>query len=150
MKMNGTYWEITDGMEKDIITKDMSDSKAKAIAIDTERIAYRNTYEDGKRIESVKVYDPYNDGFYTVGSETVYYEPLPEEKAYEYSMLARLKSDCEYFLGYGGRTEKYLWAGNVADHITEMRNRWNAFADDEKPEWLTMEDIDDYERRMTA
>lgn len=150
MIMNGTYYEITCGMEEDIITKNLTDKKAKEIAFDTERIAYRNTYENGIRIDSVKIWDPYNDEYYEVGSETVYYEPLPPEKRFEYSMLARLKADCDYYLGNGNRHEKCLWAGTVGEQITEMRNRWNAFADDEKPEWLTMADIDDYERRMTA
>ena len=152
--MNGNYYEITAGMSEDIIKRvpatPNNDKKAKQIAIDTERIAYRNTYVNGKRTESVKLWDPYGDGFYLVGTDNLYYEPLSRDKAFEYQMLARLRADCEYFLGNGGRCEKYLWAGNIADHIKEMRNRWEGFADDEKPEWLTKEQIDDYERRMTA
>lgn len=148
--MDGTYYEIRGGMEEDIVTREMDDLKAKEIAIDTERTAYHNTYKDGKRIESVKLWDPYGDDFYDVGSETIYYEPLPEAKRHEYSMLGRLKADCDYFLGNGNRYEGHLWAGNVAEQISEMKRRWEAFEDDEKPEWLTMEDIEEYERRMTA
>lgn len=36
---------------------------------------------------------------------------------FRYQMLDRMKQDCEYFLGHGNRVTKYLWAGNVADHM---------------------------------
>ena len=64
----------------------------------------------------------------------------------DYMLLDRLRSDNDYFLGNGGRSEKHLWAGNVDDQIAKMRELWNGL--DEKPEWLTEEQIDDYERRM--
>ncbi|MBO6255307.1 MAG: hypothetical protein J6O49_16975 [Bacteroidaceae bacterium] len=63
-------------------------------------------------------------------------------------MLGRLQSDCEYFLGNGNGYEGHLWAHTVEAQIKEMRDRWNAFEDDEKPEWLTMEQIDEYEKLM--
>lgn len=148
--MNGTYYEIVGGMSEDIITKNMSDSEAKAEAINTERCAYKNTYVNGKRTESVKLYDPYNDELFTVGEDIEYYEPLPREKAFEYSMLARLKTDCDYFLGNGNGYEGHLWAKTVEEHIAEMKKRWNAFSEDEKPEWLTMEQIENYESEMKA
>lgn len=150
--MNGTYYEIVGGMEEDIIKKadvtSDNDRKAKAKAADTERVAYRNTYVNGKRIESVKLYDPYNDEFFMVGEDTLYYEPLPKDKAFQYSMLGRLQADCEYFLGNGYGYEPHLWAGTVEEQIREMRERWNAFADNEKPKWLTMKEIDEYEKQM--
>ena len=31
-----------------------------------------------------------------------------------------------------------------------MKRRWLEFDEDEKPEWLTMEDIEKYERRMLS
>ena len=37
-----------------------------------------------------------------------------------YQMLDRMRQDCEYFLGCGNRVTKYLWAGNVADHIESV------------------------------
>ncbi|CAN4022833.1 Neu5Ac permease, partial [Dysosmobacter welbionis] len=58
----------------------------------------------------------------------------------------RLKADCDYFLGAGGRAEKHLWAGNVREQIAKMRELYDALP--EKPEWLTMEDIDRYAQRM--
>lgn len=64
----------------------------------------------------------------------------------DYMLLDRLRSDNDYFLGNGGRSEKHLWAGSVDDQIAKMRELWNGL--DEKPEWLTEEQIDDYEHRM--
>lgn len=71
-----------------------------------------------------------------------------EVNEYDYMMLGRLQSDADYYLGYGNRNEKHLWALNVDDHIKEMKNRWNALPEDKKPEWLTMEDILEYEKKM--
>lgn len=151
-KMNGTYYEICGGLSKNIVKKAKAtadnDKKAKLEAINTERAAYRNTYVDGKRIESIKIYDPYNDEYFAVGTNDIHYEPLSEEKSFEYQMLGRLKLDCDYFLGNGYGYEPHLWAGSVEKQIKEMRDRWNAFEEDEKPEWLTMEQIDEYEKLM--
>lgn len=149
---NGTYYEIVGGMNEDIVVNinntSMSDKDATMEAANTERCAYKNTYKKGKRIESVKLYDPYNDEYFPINTDRVYYEPLPRDKAFEYSMLGRLQSDCEYFLGNGNGYEGHLWAHTVEAQIKEMRDRWNAFEDDEKPEWLTMEQIDEYEKLM--
>lgn len=69
---------------------------------------------------------------------------------FNYMMLSRLKSDCEYYLGYGYRNKKQLWAGNEADQIEEMKKLYNSFPDGEKPEWLTWEEILNYEKQMTS
>ncbi len=66
----------------------------------------------------------------------------------KYMLLGRLRSDCDYFLGNGGRNEKVLWAGNVHDQIEKMKELWNSFPEDLKPEWLTMEQIIEYQMRM--
>lgn len=69
-----------------------------------------------------------------------------EDFGFWYRMLDRLRLDCKYFLGNGGRCEKHLWAGNVKDQIEEMRRIWDLLP--EKPEWLSMEQINEYERLM--
>lgn len=69
-----------------------------------------------------------------------------EDSEYNYMLLSRLKSDCDYFLGNGNRYEKHLWAGNVDDQIAKMKELYNKLP--EKPEWLTMEDIENYEKEM--
>ena len=73
-------------------------------------------------------------------------EAMPSGHGDEYRLLGRLKADCDYFLGAGGRAEKHLWAGNVREQIAKMRELYAALP--EKPEWLTSEDIDRYAQRM--
>lgn len=73
-----------------------------------------------------------------------------DDKKYNYMLLSRLKSDCDYFLGHGLRNEKHLWAGSVDRQIAKMRELYNSLADDEKPEWLTIDQIDEYERKMKS
>ena len=70
----------------------------------------------------------------------------PEQGSDGYFLLSRLKADCDYFLGAGGRAEKHLWAGSVREQIAKMRELYAALPDE--PEWLTMEDIDRYAQRM--
>lgn len=70
------------------------------------------------------------------------------ELSFRYQLLDRMRMDCEYFLGYGGRHCKYLWAGNIEEQITYMRELWNSFAEEEKPVWLSMEQIDLYAMKM--
>ena len=65
---------------------------------------------------------------------------------FQYQMLDRVRSDCQYFLGYGNRCEKHLWGKSVEKHIKAMRRIWNELK--EKPVWLSMEQIDEYERKM--
>lgn len=66
----------------------------------------------------------------------------------DYVLLDRLRADCDYFLGAGGRSEKHLWAGNVYAQIKKMRELYDALL--EKPEWLTTEAIDRYAAQMAA
>lgn len=66
----------------------------------------------------------------------------------DYVLLDRLRADCDYFLGAGGRSEKHLWAGSVHAQIKKMRELYDALAG--KPEWLTAEAIDRYAAQMAA
>ena len=66
----------------------------------------------------------------------------------DYMLLSRLQMDCNYFLGNGGRNEEQLWAGNVKGQIEKMKELWNKFPKDLKPEWCTFEKILEYEKRM--
>ena len=65
----------------------------------------------------------------------------------DYRLLSRLKADCDYYLGAGGRAEKHLWAGSVEAQIAKMRELYDVLS--EKPGWLTEQDIDRYESQMT-
>ena len=70
--------------------------------------------------------------------------------SFAYQLLGRMKSDCEYYLGYGDRNDKYLWSGNPKDQIRDMRTIYHAFPKSARPEWLTEGQIDDFEARMAA
>lgn len=65
---------------------------------------------------------------------------------YTYSFLFRLKLDNDYFLGNGDGYPQGLFMGNVKDQISLMRGLYDALK--VKPEWLTKDDIDDYEEKM--
>lgn len=74
---------------------------------------------------------------------------LKKDDEFRYQLLGRLKSDCDYYLGNGNRKDKSLWAGNVKDQIQTMKDLYSSFSDDMKPDWISMEDIDNYEKEMT-
>lgn len=76
-------------------------------------------------------------------------EPTKEEK-FNYMLLSRLQSDCNYYLGNGNRYSPHLWAGNEKEQIEKMKELYNSFSDDKKPEWLTWEQILQYEKKMVS
>ena len=65
---------------------------------------------------------------------------------FDYTLLSRLQSDCEYCLGNGNRNPKVLWAEDEEMQIAKMRELYNKL--NPKPEWITLEDIDNYEYAM--
>lgn len=71
-----------------------------------------------------------------------------KDYGFEYQLLNRLRTDCDYFLGAGNRSEKQLWAGSVQGQIAKMRELYDLLP--EKPEWLTLDDISKYAQRMES
>jgi hypothetical protein len=67
---------------------------------------------------------------------------------FNYLLLGRLRDDCDYYLGNGNRNAKHLWANNEKDQIEKMKELYNSFSDNEKPEWLTYEQILQYEKLL--
>ena len=63
-----------------------------------------------------------------------------------YMMLSRMQNDCLYYLGYGNKNNKHLWAKNEYDQIELMRMLYDILP--EKPEWLTKEQIEEYADKM--
>ena len=74
--------------------------------------------------------------------------PVENPFKLQYQILSRDKSTCNYYLGYGNRSEHCLGGYSVTEFIDNMKNQWNAFPEDAKPEWLTWEDILEYENEM--
>lgn len=80
------------------------------------------------------------------------FHPAPYQRSsyeFEYRMLSKLQSDCEYYLGYGNRSPSILCNHSVQNHIARMKELWNGFPTDQKPEWLTWEQLLQYEKVMT-
>ena len=71
---------------------------------------------------------------------------------FAYMLLDRMRSDCAYFLEYETncpREYNHLWADHDPKaQITYMKYIWDYLP--EKPEWLTMEEIEAYERSMVG
>jgi len=67
---------------------------------------------------------------------------------FNYQLLSRLQQDCEYYLGFGARNKKYLWALDEAEQIKKMRDLYAVLP--EKPAWITLADIDKYEAAMVT
>ena len=60
-----------------------------------------------------------------------------------------MQTDCKYFLD-GHEHNKFLWAENPEKQIEYMKWLYNSFPDDKKPQWISMEEIEDYERQMVG
>ena len=70
------------------------------------------------------------------------------EPRFRYMMLDRLRQDCNYYLGYGNRNPNSLWAGDEKAQIENMKALWNTFPKEDTPEWLTWDDILEFEKKM--
>lgn len=69
------------------------------------------------------------------------------EPRFRYMMLDRMRQDCEYYLRIGG-SANCLWAKDEKSQIENMKALWNSFPEGDKPEWLSMEEIDEFARKM--
>ena len=71
-------------------------------------------------------------------------EFVSEDERFRYMLLDRYRSDVEYFLGWGKRGSSRL--PNPKNHIEKMRELYNSFAGDKRPQWISLEKINEYER----
>ena len=69
-----------------------------------------------------------------------------KEHEFQYQLLGRLQSDCEYYLGFGNKNPDKLWAKNEVAQIEKMLEIYDALP--VKPQWLTREQIYDYSNKM--
>ena len=72
----------------------------------------------------------------------------PHSEEFYYMFLGRLQQDCEYYLNYGNRNSKVLWAKDEQEHIQLMLDVYSKLDELKKPEWLSLEDILEYKERM--
>lgn len=119
-----------------------------------------NTYftieiEDGKFIDASDTKDGFaiqGDGLYVYDSEGNFMEYdvdvgevmdcIQKPYDFQYRLLDRLKSDCDYWLGNGNHNDKYLWADSPDTQLEKMLNIYEDLPI--KPEWLSREDIYKY------
>lgn len=88
------------------------------------------------------------------------YEFIEPDEAtrFNYMMLGRLKSDCEYVVGHLSNfckrkmTESSIanniWGASIERHFLEMYRLYDQFSKKEKPQWLTREQIDAYKYKI--
>lgn len=65
-------------------------------------------------------------------------EILNKDERFRYMLLDRMRTDCEYYLGNGGRNAKDLWAGDEQLQIEYMAALYNSFDEDSKPSGLPL------------
>lgn len=70
------------------------------------------------------------------------------EPKFRYMMLDRLRQDCEYSLNRCDGSENVLWAKDKKAHIANMVALWKTFEPEDRPEWLTWDDIMNYAKRF--
>ena len=67
---------------------------------------------------------------------------------FRYMMLSRMKMDCDYYFGNGGRNSDALWAHDEKAQIENMIALWKSFDPEDRPEWMTWADIIGYANKM--
>ena len=75
-----------------------------------------------------------------------------KDPQYLFMLLSRMKSDCDYVLGSGGKGAiKYLWAGSVDGQIETMKYIYNLLVPKyvNDIEWISMEEIDRYDSMLS-
>lgn len=72
---------------------------------------------------------------------------LNGDDRFRYMMLSRLQSDCKYVLGAAEGNTRHLWVkDDIKTHCALMRELYNSLP--KKPDWISLEDIDNYEKEM--
>lgn len=72
------------------------------------------------------------------------------EREIDYMMLDRLRTDCNYFLGNGNGYDGHLYYKDVNKHCDEMLKLYNSFNDEDKPQWISDKQIEQYRKDMLA
>lgn len=105
-----------------------------------------NNELDGEPDTPMSIFEKYKQ----VQIEFVPERMVQHNDRFRYMLLDRMRSDCDYYLGFGNRNPKHLSSNSIEIHIQKMKDLWNSFPDDKKPEWLTYEQILQYETQMCA
>lgn len=72
-----------------------------------------------------------------------------KDPSFKRQMLGRMQSDVDYYLGNGnGDAGHSLWAKDEDEQIQIMKSLYSTLPEKERPEWLTMKQIEDYDHKM--
>ena len=73
-------------------------------------------------------------------------EERMKEFKFDYMMLNRMQMDCKYY----DSAEHYnnSHASTIRQTIDRMKEIWNKFPEDLKPEWISLEEIEGYEKKF--
>ena len=78
---------------------------------------------------------------------------------FEYMMLSRLISDCRGFFGRGSdedswdcryHNEHFISGQNIKSLVFEAKKLWNQIPEDLNPEWVTWEEIENFEKQAES
>jgi hypothetical protein len=65
---------------------------------------------------------------------------------FDYMMLSRLQMDCNYYKSAADYENSHCQTAK--DLIESMKEHWNKIPEDLKPEWISYEDILEYEKKF--
>ena len=71
-------------------------------------------------------------------------DALSGDSKFRYMLLSRMIEDCKYFIEHPHN--KHLWAETPEDQIQLMKELYNSF--EEKPEWTSLEEIEELAKSM--
>lgn len=74
--------------------------------------------------------------------------PENHDETFNYMFLDRLRMDCKYYIGHGNRRKDVLWARDERKQISLMKEFFSYFKGDKVPQWISMKDIENFEKQM--
>lgn len=93
-----------------------------------------------------------SDGYMTLEEFRAYLKYCEAKRQnlyrYDYMILDQLRQTCDFFLRNRSRGVSSLYGGSVETTISKMKQTWSRLPGDEKPDWLSWEDILRYEGLM--
>lgn len=72
------------------------------------------------------------------------------DESFRYMLLDRMKTDCDYYLGNGNKNKEKLWSGDETQQIKNMISLFRSFGVKGQPEWLPVEELNNYSRQLTG
>lgn len=96
--------------------------------------------------ENINIKNNYSDIKEYLNKKTEVTELRKNKLRNDYMMLKRLRSECDCYLRTGDVYDLYYRA--VGSQIEEMERIYNSFLEEEKPEWINLEYIKNYEEKM--